>query len=184
MNTVKFLLFALVASIGSTACNQSNKSAKSTSEKDTTSAKVEDQASIDPLFKDEKYKGVYKHYTHLKNALVQSNVKEAKLAGDLLEKELKDIKGCENTAKTVSTISNQTDIEQQRAHFIMVSSDIIAMLKHAELTSGKMYVDYCPMADKGKGAYWLSSNKIIENPYYGEKMMKCGEVKEVIEKVQ
>lgn len=183
MNSPKFILLLLVASIGSTACNQSNKSAKS-SESDTTTASVENKEAEDPSFKDEKYKSVYTHYTHLKNALVQSNVKEAKLAGDQLEIELKEIKGCENTALAVSSISDQTDIEKQRARFITVSSDIIAMLKHAELSSGKMYVDYCPMADKGKGAYWLSSNKAIENPYYGNKMMKCGEVKEVIEKVQ
>ncbi|MDB5120359.1 MAG: hypothetical protein JWN56_1577 [Sphingobacteriales bacterium] len=183
MNTSKYLLLVLVAGLFNTACNQSNKSEGSTSAND--SAKVDSaktEVAQDPLFKDDKYRGVYAHYTHLKNALVESNVKEAKLAGEQLEFELKGIKGCENTAKTVSFIADQSDIEKQRTHFIAVSSDIIAMLKHAELSSGKMYVDYCPMADAGKGAYWLSSNKAIENPYYGDKMLKCGEVKEVIEK--
>lgn len=185
MNSIKYALMVLVASIFITACNQSNKSEESASANDTVKVdSTESAVAQDPLFKDDKYRGVYAHYTHLKNALVQSDVKEAKIAGQQLESELKGIKGCENTAKAVSTISDQSDIEKQRAHFITVSSDIIAMLKHAELSSGKMYIDYCPMADKGKGAYWLSSNKAIENPYYGDKMMKCGEVKEVIEKVQ
>jgi hypothetical protein len=38
------------------------------------------------------------------------------------------------------------------------------------------------MALNDKGAMWLSENKEIKNPYYGEKMMECGTVEEVIEK--
>ena len=185
MKTLKYLPFVLVAGLFATACNQSTKSNDSASTTDSAKVETEEVAAVDePVFTNAKYKGVYEHYTHLKNALVASDVKEAKTAGEELETELNGIKGCENTAKTVSTIADQADIEQQRAHFISVSADIIAMLKHAEISSGKMYVAFCPMADAGKGAYWMSSNKAIENPYYGDKMMKCGEVKEVIEKTK
>jgi Cu(I)/Ag(I) efflux system membrane fusion protein len=33
------------------------------------------------------------------------------------------------------------------------------------------------MAFDNKGAYWLSETKEIRNPYFGDKMMTCGEVK-------
>jgi len=36
------------------------------------------------------------------------------------------------------------------------------------------------MAMNDKGASWLSASKQIKNPYFGEKMMTCGEVKETI----
>ena len=34
------------------------------------------------------------------------------------------------------------------------------------------------MAFDNQGAYWLSNAKQIRNPYFGEKMLTCGEVKE------
>jgi hypothetical protein len=36
------------------------------------------------------------------------------------------------------------------------------------------------MAKNGDGAYWLASEKEIKNPYYGDDMLNCGEVKEEI----
>jgi hypothetical protein len=36
------------------------------------------------------------------------------------------------------------------------------------------------MAKDGKGAMWLSETKEIKNPYFGDKMMECGEVNEII----
>ena len=41
---------------------------------------------------------------------------------------------------------------------------------------GEVYLEYCPMAK----ASWLSSEKEISNPYLGNKMLKCGSVKETI----
>jgi Cu(I)/Ag(I) efflux system membrane fusion protein len=173
-----FSLLVSACSLVTVSCTQNTSTDKSTAVADSTKT----ETAQEPIFKDEKYNGVYEHYTHLKNALISANVQEAKTASDQLNNELKGIAGCENTAKAVAVISGLTDIEKQRKDFIPVSSDIVAMLKHADMTSGRIYVDYCPMADEGKGAYWLSSNKVIENPYYGDKMMTCGEVKEVIEK--
>jgi len=53
-------------------------------------------------------------------------------------------------------------------------------LVKGKLSSGNIYKDFCPMALDG-GAYWLSSEKNILNPYYGDKMLKCGTVKEVLQ---
>jgi hypothetical protein len=59
---------------------------------------------------------------------------------------------------------------------------LITLFKKAEITSGSMFVQYCPMANEGEGGYWLSSETEIRNPYYGDEMLNCGEVKETIEK--
>jgi len=45
----------------------------------------------------------------------------------------------------------------------------------------KVYVEFCPMADNNSGAYWLSKEEKVINPYFGEAMLTCGEVKQVIE---
>jgi len=42
-----------------------------------------------------------------------------------------------------------------------------------------LYHDHCPMYDNNKGAMWLSETREIRNPYFGDKMMTCGSVKEM-----
>jgi hypothetical protein len=34
------------------------------------------------------------------------------------------------------------------------------------------------MAFNNEGAYWLSAEKEVNNPYFGDKMLHCGSVKE------
>lgn len=36
------------------------------------------------------------------------------------------------------------------------------------------------MADSNKGADWLSQDLEIRNPYYGESMLNCGEIRKTI----
>jgi Cu(I)/Ag(I) efflux system membrane fusion protein len=41
-----------------------------------------------------------------------------------------------------------------------------------------VYRQYCPMAFDGDGAYWISDEEEIRNPYLPENMLRCGEVVE------
>ena len=50
------------------------------------------------------------------------------------------------------------------------------------MTKDTFYVQHCPMANDNNGADWLSKEKEIKNPYYGDKMLKCGMVSETITK--
>ena len=43
-----------------------------------------------------------------------------------------------------------------------------------------LYRQYCPMAFDNKGAHWLSETEAIRNPYFGEKMLSCGQTKETL----
>lgn len=37
------------------------------------------------------------------------------------------------------------------------------------------------MADDNKSTYWLSKEEKVINPYFGEAMLTCGEVKPIID---
>jgi len=43
-----------------------------------------------------------------------------------------------------------------------------------------VYYQFCPMANKGKGANWLSLENKVKNPYYGSRMLSCGKVVETL----
>lgn len=46
------------------------------------------------------------------------------------------------------------------------------LVQSAMLSAQPVYLDYCPM----KKSYWLSSEKAIQNPYYGKEMPACGSI--------
>lgn len=82
--------------------------------------------------------------------------------------------------KSLTLIEDSSDIKEQRNNFISLSSNLISAVKVFGINQ-KGYVQFCPMADNDKGAYWLSLEKEIRNPYFGSAMLKCGEVTEQIE---
>ena len=86
---------------------------------------------------------------------------------------LKDIK----TAAT--SLSNEIEIESQRNYFKPLSSSITKAVELFGINQ-TLYSQFCPMADNDKGAYWLSKEEEIFNPYFGDAMLKCGSVKQVI----
>lgn len=68
--------------------------------------------------------------------------------------------------------------KNKRLNFVFLSTVMVKSVKAFGYEGQKLFVDYCPMANDDKGAYWLSQTKEIRNPYMGKKMPKCGEVKE------
>ena len=81
---------------------------------------------------------------------------------------------------SATSISITSDIKEQRDHFKHLSSHLTSALQFFGVNE-KVYVEFCPMADNNKGAYWLSKEEKVINPYFGEAMLTCGEVKQVIE---
>ncbi|MEL4486117.1 DUF3347 domain-containing protein, partial [Shewanella algae] len=76
-------------------------------------------------------------------------------------------------------INESKDIAHQRDHFMSLSKNIYEVIKVAKPTDA-VYYQYCPMANKGKGANWLSKENAIKNPYYGTQMLSCGKTVEII----
>ena len=138
---------------------------------------------------------LFDSYITLKESLVNDSPKESKTAASkildnlklvdmkllssneahkhwmLLEKEIK---------QSSLAISNSKNIDEQRNHFRHLSSHLIKSLKLFGINK-KVFVEFCPMANNNKGAFWLSTKEKISNPYYGQKMLTCGEIKQVIE---
>jgi major membrane immunogen (membrane-anchored lipoprotein) len=139
------------------------------------------QAQTGPVaIKDGKLNAVYQHYIHLTTALTNSDVAEAKVASKAIETGAKELDGGSSIASSAAQITAAPDIETQRAAYSKLSNDMIALVKKSGVSNGELYVEFCPMAFENKGASWISSSKEIRNPYFGEKMPKCGEVKETI----
>ena len=80
----------------------------------------------------------------------------------------------------VSSILKTTAIKEQRNHFKQVSASLIEAVKVFGVNE-KVFVAFCPMADSNKGAYWLSKEEKVINPYFGNAMLTCGEIKQVID---
>ncbi|MBS3742654.1 MAG: DUF3347 domain-containing protein, partial [Candidatus Cloacimonetes bacterium] len=82
-------------------------------------------------------------------------------------------------------IQKAEKLGEQRKHFIQLSGNMIELVKTFEAPEtdqgSSLYVQFCPMANDDKGAFWLSKEGEVKNPYYGDMMLTCGEVREEIE---
>src|SRR5680860_1537831 len=134
-----------------------------------------DDMQMAPEFNNENLAKAYGHYVHIKTALVGSNSIEVKKGAAMLSNSLKRVEGSEAADKAVKDIESAADLKSQRIAFSALS-DEMAVLVEGNLKSGMIYKDFCPMA-LGGGAYWLSSEEEIQNPYLGNKMLTCGSVK-------
>lgn len=128
------------------------------------------------------------HYFDLKDALVETNFERSKSEVDELSSSLRkyEEKGMmepgfwTNIEKELALLSSAEDIESLRKHFKPFSRELIALVKKGKLDQATIYVQFCPMADNHKGAFWMSLQEEIRNPYFGDKMLICGVVKEKI----
>ena len=76
-------------------------------------------------------------------------------------------------------ISSTQDAVKQRSNFMSLSKNIYSLMKVSKYEV-PVYYQFCPMANNGKGANWLSKDIAIKNPYYGSMMMTCGKTVETI----
>ncbi len=134
------------------------------------------------------FERLLKVYFELKDALVTADYKLAQQKTvslhQALEVTLKNESLSEASLKVMQggmeTLMSATDIASLRKGFKPFSRDLIRIIRDAKNLSKTVYVQFCPMADEGKGASWLSLNEKVENPYFGETMLHCGVVKEEI----
>lgn len=89
------------------------------------------------------------------------------------------MKVLKNLKEDAQHIADTKDATHQRDHFGTLSKNMYALLKVSK-TGETTYYQFCPMANNGKGANWLSKENTIKNPYYGSKMMSCGSTVETI----
>lgn len=133
-------------------------------------------------------------YDQLKNALASDKPAAARQAAQSMLSHLKQVpmeawKGethrfwmqqAERIGQAAGTIAKAQDIENMRRAFRPLSDAFIAWTSRLPVAEDTLYVQHCPMADNNEGAYWLSREKDIRNPYFGSKMLRCGSVKQML----
>ncbi|RXF67466.1 DUF3347 domain-containing protein [Arcticibacter tournemirensis] len=137
------------------------------------------ESAAGPEFSDAKVKAVYTHYVHVKNALISADAKEAATGGAALKTALLNI-GNTKAADLAGKIAGAKTITEQREKFDALTAEVEKVVKSAKITGGKIYKQHCPMANGGKGGYWLANESSVRNPYYGDDMLSCGTVEEEI----
>jgi Cu(I)/Ag(I) efflux system membrane fusion protein len=131
----------------------------------------------------------------MKDAFVSSSASQvSESAGEVLVSlgkiEMSGMKGeeheeCQKLLKSMSqnlnNIKDSKNIDTQRTEFAAYNETLYESIKHFGFKGEKLYYDFCPMALNSKGAFWLSNTEEIRNPYFGDRMLGCGKVKETIE---
>jgi Cu(I)/Ag(I) efflux system membrane fusion protein len=149
---------------------------------------------IDVEFK-KQLQSVYDSYSIMKDAFVSSDADEVRKRAEDVKSSLQKVdmdllsgeahmtwmKYLAVLESEIVTISTNINISMQRISFAEFNDALYSSVKAFGLHHGKIYHQYCPMANGDKGAYWLSNIKEIENPYFGDEMLKCGETRETIE---
>ena len=162
-------------------------------EENTSSTTLEHSLKEASPATSEMMKSLFEHYTHLKNALVNADVKEAQIGAQAMLDVLNKFDISKTTTdekmildshlapikEDVSHVVENNEIAHQREHLTTLSTHIYELVK-AFGVEKEVYYSYCPMANNDKGAYWVSEIKEIKNPYFGNDMLTCGEVKETI----
>lgn len=158
------------------------------------SEKLPDYTSTTPdLFK-KQLQTTVDAYIVLKDDLVNSNSTQAKKSATLLKAKLKNtdmglLKESEHMFwmekmnamnAHIDLILAKNNLEEMRIQFDFLSQLVIKSIKVYGVHDGTYYEQYCSMAFYDKGASWISLQKDIRNPYFGDKMLKCGDLKETI----
>lgn len=136
---------------------------------------------------------VFDNYFAVKDALVQTDgamtsikskellnainaVKMEKLPMDVHMVWMKILKDLQEETKSIASTK---DAAKQRSNFMTLSKNMYDLMKVSKYEQ-PVYYQFCPMANNGKGANWLSKDNAIKNPYYGSMMMTCGKTVETI----
>ncbi len=141
--------------------------------------KTESKSSVE--FSDKKTQEIYNLYLEIKGALVNSDDTKVKLMSKELVSALEKSEYSKQLKATSKLLSLTKELKKQRDFFVALTSEIEKVVHNANISSGKVFKQYCPMALGGEGGYWLSDSKEIRNPYFGSKMLTCGSVNEVME---
>jgi Cu(I)/Ag(I) efflux system membrane fusion protein len=166
--------------------------------------KVEEQKAAEPLSQsinsnafNQSFGQVMDSYYHLKDALVLSNDTLAKTSANRIialsdSVNLEELKAdssivlmaqgyLDNISAEAKGLVGEKDIEGKRKSFQMISDNMYDLVRTVRYDRETIYHQFCPMAFNDAGAYWLSRTSDIKNPYFGRKMLTCGEVKDSLD---
>jgi membrane-associated HD superfamily phosphohydrolase len=194
------VLFAVTAFAFLTGCSGNKKedsAIESQDEKEHESGRSNMADASDPQFQvdrafQQQLGKVFTAYVALKDAFVSSDAEKIKAEASgtrqaLNKVDMKLLSGAAHRdwinyqapiQTSLKEVEATPNIEAQRESFSILSDNLYKSIKAFGLGEKEAFYEFCPMAFNNQGAYWLSDQKQIRNPYFGEKMLTCGEVKE------
>ena len=160
----------------------------------TPGAQTPDYASAVPKVFKEQLAALVEQYVAVKDALVETDPGNAAAAAEGYIKALNGVDmyllegqahlywmDQEQAMKAhAGKIAESDDVNQQRRQFEFLSNLMIETVRAFGAGGRQLFVQHCPMAFDDQGADWLSYEGQILNPYFGDKMLKCGIVKDSI----
>jgi len=170
-----FTSLAVIVFFALSSCGEQKKNAET-----STSTEIESQREdSDKLtFKDNKTEKVFDNYLLLRTAFVNSDSSVAQALALALSEDFSE--GSEGLKTIAQQITETDDLEKQRKLFSDFTIEVEPLFKE-NIARGVIYKQFCPMAFNGDGGYWFSDIDQIQNPYYGNKMLKCGTITEIIQ---
>jgi Cu(I)/Ag(I) efflux system membrane fusion protein len=147
----------------------------------------------------ESYGRMLTSYISLKDALVASDTVKANAAASMLAEasdslKVDEIEGdstgvIKETAKNFSgtiagsalALAGEKKLDDKRKEFEMISDALWSLSRTVKYEGPKVYYQFCPMAFDNKGAYWISLESEIKNPYFGDKMLTCGSTQDSLD---
>lgn len=131
-----------------------------------------------------KFQSVLKAYFKMKDAFVTSDVSQVAAFAKTTAEKMKVIKVSDlgnmekahlsKSVEMLDAISSSLDLKNQRAHLVILNENMVALMMNIKSPLETIYIQKCLMANNNKSAVWLSTEKDIRNPYYGEAMLTCG----------
>ena len=138
---------------------------------DATAAPVADNpALMEPV------KSVYDHYLSIQAGLAKDSLagvaeNAGAIASAVQGDSMKMLPAA--VATEAEALAQARDLKTARAAFKPLSDSLINYLADHKAKGAYVQV-YCPMAR----ANWLQADKTVNNPYFGQAMASCGEIKE------
>lgn len=188
------LSLLLLISIGWAACTPADNKEKTTEADipNVTATQVKPAFTTSNDFQNQ-LNDVMNAYLAIKNALVASDTAKASSNAAAIVTRLQQVDATSlvqeaqqkwTTHKTAlqraaETLQAAEKLEEKRTHFESLSQTMYTIVQDFG-SKTTLYKEYCPMAFDDKGAFWLSAQSEIKNPYFGDAMLTCGEVQEVL----
>lgn len=120
-------------------------------------------------------KSVFDHYLKIQTDLANDSLKGVPEEADAIAKagQSDSMKMLPETVATqAEALAKASDLKSARAAFKPLSDSLIKYLADHHVKNAYVEV-YCPMAR----ASWLQADKNVNNPYLGQEMPTCGEIK-------
>ncbi|MFW6061544.1 MAG: efflux RND transporter periplasmic adaptor subunit [Planctomycetota bacterium] len=142
----------------------------------------------------EQLAGVFDAYVQLQQALAEDDAIAAGVAVRVVSDKLAEVdmkllsgpahmqwmKHAEALEQILTEAGEAEGIEPLRKQFSRLSQELLTVADRFGTGGRTLYQAHCPMAFNNAGADWIQTDQDVQNPYYGQSMLGCGEIAEVL----